>query len=251
MGADAYSSLEAIAAKVDMLEALRDIEPIWVDDNGVPQVCDAYARRFCNEVRSVLFRMCSYCNTNPTDHIFTAEELSQIENSINTIACKFNDAGGLADVHGRASWLEVSLQEASKYLKTLAAIIEKNARNQQFQRIASKQPEQAEKPKRKAGRREANYNDYIIAQYLRSAVLKRIDKDLKTASTAEEAYCIMRAAMAIGVFLNNENDKMPFSAIQRRFGIFPNDRPQNNKDSQKRLNRIENLKSIYEQLKPS
>ena len=195
--------------------------------------------------------MCSYCDANPTDNVFTANELSEIENSINTIACKFNDAGGLADVHGRASWLEVSLQEASKYLKILAAIIEKNARNQQSQRIASEQPEQVEKPKRKAGRRKANYNDYIIAQYLGSAVLTQIEKDLTTASTAEEAFCIMRAAMAIEVFLNNENDKMPFSAIQRRFGIFPNDRPQNNKDSQRRLNRIENLKSIYERLKLS
>lgn len=263
MGAGVYSSLEAIAAKVNMLEALRDIEPIWVDNKGALWVCDAYARRFCNEVRSVLVRMCSYCNANPTDHIFTAEELSQIENSINTIARKFNEAGGSAMVRGRASWLDVSLQEACKYLKILAAIIEKNARNHSArienntvkpQEIGTEQPEA---PNRKAGRPLTDYDSRVNPRYKTHDLLqKRIEKDLEAAAMngdVVEAYCIMCAAIEIGVYMKRNGPKrngMTFAAIRKRFKLPGSPKPEEKPNDYKYDHYAPRIKELIAKYQP-
>ena len=263
MEADVYSSLEAIAAKVDMLEVLRDIEPIWVDNNGTPRVCDAYARRFCYKVRNILYNMCSYCDANPTDNVFTANELSEIENSINTIACKFNDAGGLADVHGRASWLEVSLQEASKYLNILVAIIEKNARNHSArienntvkpQEIGTEQPEA---PKRKAGRPLTDYDSRVNPRYKTHDLLqKRIEKDLEAAAMngdVVEAYCIMCAAIEIGVYMKRNGPKrngMTFAAIRKRFKLPGSPKPEEKPNDYKYDHYVPRIKELIAKYQP-
>lgn len=255
MVAGVYTRAYAIADKVRLFDIIKGIEsPVLYlnGKNGKVPLGDIHPATTCNLIYKILKRLFEYHAKSGEYNLLDRSELARIQASIEILDGKFcfhylDNANNRRDEDRNREWGSCdSFENAAEILSFLKEAINVNTRPQE---TPPEQPEQAENPKSKAGRRKTYYDDYIIAQYLGSAVLTRIEKDITAASTAEEAYRIMRAAMAIGVFLNNENDKMPFSAIQRRFGIFPNDRPQNNKDSQKRLNRIENLRSIYEQLK--